>query len=137
MCCYGWSRLLNCERDASVTPANALLRGSQLERRLLTWWRHSQAYTGAMDLFHITTRAAWAAAQASGEYRTTDPFIHLSTERQWRTTLARFFAGKTDLVLLTIDPEGLDVRFERADGDDFPHLYGALPIAAVTTVRAL
>jgi uncharacterized protein (DUF952 family) len=141
VCCYGWSRLHNCERDASVTSANALLGGTQLERRLLTWWRDSQAYTVAVQLFHITTRAAWAAAQAGGVYEPaslgSEGFIHLSTERQWRATLARFFAGETDLILLTIDPAGLDVRFERADADDFPHLYGALPIAAVIAVEPI
>jgi len=94
-----------------------------------------------MQLFHITTRAAWAAAQASGVYEPaslrSEGFIHLSTAEQWRTTLARFFATQRELVLLTIDPTDLDVRFERADGDDFPHLYGALPIAAVVAVEAI
>ncbi len=92
-------------------------------------------------LFHITTRAAWAAAQAAGEYRAPSldevGFIHLSTAAQWPATLARFFAGQRDLVLLELDASDLPVRFERADGDDFPHLYGALPIAAVVAVRDL
>lgn len=90
-------------------------------------------------LFHITTRAAWEAA--TGEYRAPSlaevGFIHLSTAEQWPATLARFFAGQRDLVLLEIDPSGLPIRFERADGDDFPHLYGPLPVAAVRAVRSL
>lgn len=92
-------------------------------------------------LFHITSRTAWLAAQERGVYEPaslrSEGFIHLSTADQWRATVQRFFVGHRDLVLLTIDPAGLDVRYERADGDDFPHLYGALPVAAVTTVRAL
>lgn len=95
-----------------------------------------------MTLFHITTRAAWAAAQAAGEYRAPSlaevGFIHLSTAAQWPATLARFFAGQRELVLLEIDAARAgDIRFERADGDDFPHLYGPLPLAAVVSVREL
>jgi uncharacterized protein (DUF952 family) len=93
------------------------------------------------SLFHITTRTAWHAAQAAGEYRAPSlaevGFIHLSTAAQWPITLARFYAGARDLVLLEIDPHGLDVRFERADHEDFPHLYGPLPLAAVLAVSSL
>ena len=96
-----------------------------------------------MVLFHITTRAAWQAAQAAGEYRTPslagEGFIHLSTAKQWPTTQARFFRDVRGLLLLVIDPArlGAEVRFERADGDDFPHLYGPLELAAVIEVRVL
>nr|HEX4313087.1 DUF952 domain-containing protein [Kofleriaceae bacterium] len=94
-------------------------------------------------LFHITTRAAWDAARAAGDYRAaslaTEGFIHLSTETQWPRTLQRFFAGQRDLVLLAIDPAALRaaVRFEAADGEPFPHLYGPLNSDAVVEVVAL
>ena len=44
----------------------------------------------------------------------------------------RLFAGRTDLLLLTVDPTGLDVRFEPGmpydpPGMTFPHAYGAIP----------
>lgn len=96
-----------------------------------------------MHLFHITTRAAWTEAQRTGTYRppslATEGYIHLSTEHQWRGALARFFAGQRELVLLVIDPERLSapVRYEPADGDVFPHLYGALPPAAVIEIRSI
>lgn len=95
-----------------------------------------------MPLFHITTSPAWAAAQQAGEYRAElarDGFIHLSTERQWPGVIRRFYAGQTGLVLLVIDDARLTapVRFERADGDEFPHLYGPLDLHAVIEVRAL
>lgn len=86
-------------------------------------------------LFHITTHKQWEQASALGTYRApsldTEGFIHLSTAAQWRKTAARFFEGQQHLVLLELDPTGLDVRFEPADGDHFPHLYGALPSSAV------
>jgi uncharacterized protein (DUF952 family) len=95
-----------------------------------------------MALFHLLTRSSWQEAQARGEYRAAldrDGFIHLSTERQWPGARARFFAGVPDVVLLVIDDTRLrsPVRFERVDGDDFPHLYGALDLDAVIEVRVL
>jgi uncharacterized protein (DUF952 family) len=86
---------------------------------------------------HITTLEAWAAAVKKGVYRApsldTEGFIHLSLERQWLATAARFFHATPGLVLLVIRADRLTapVRFERADGDEFPHLYGELPVAAV------
>jgi uncharacterized protein (DUF952 family) len=94
-------------------------------------------------LFHITTRLAWLDALRTSEYRAPSlaevGFIHLSTAEQWRATLARFFAGQSGLVLLEIDgPRIADaVRFEPVDGDEFPHLYGPLPVDAVIAVHEL
>lgn len=94
-----------------------------------------------MRLFHLTHRDAWEAARRDGTYRPasldTEGFIHLSTERQWPLTAARFFRGQRGLVLLEVAADRLaaQVRFEAADGDLFPHLYGALPVAAV--IRAV
>lgn len=92
-------------------------------------------------LFHITTRTAWEAAKPTGEYRppslASEGFIHLSTAAQWRATRERFYRDVPDLVLLHIEPAGLDIRYERADDDDFPHLYGPLPASAIIDVTAL
>jgi uncharacterized protein (DUF952 family) len=90
-----------------------------------------------MGLFHITTAEAWARAKAQGEYRAasleTEGFIHLSGDRQWLRTADRFFRGQAGLVLLSIRADRLraEVRFEAADGDSFPHLYGPLNLDAV------
>jgi uncharacterized protein (DUF952 family) len=96
-----------------------------------------------MRLFHIASGDAWLATQTAGEYRTPSlaeiGFIHLSTQAQWLATLGRFYRGVPGLVLLVIDSDRLNapLRFERADGEDFPHLYGALPLEAVLEVRQL
>jgi uncharacterized protein (DUF952 family) len=93
------------------------------------------------SVFHITTRAAWDAAQAAGAYRAdslaTEGFIHLSTAAQLPRTLQRFYRGVPDLVVLAIDPARLrsELRYERADGDEFPHLYGPLPLDAVVSAE--
>jgi uncharacterized protein (DUF952 family) len=92
-------------------------------------------------LFHITTRIAWNRAQATREYRPesllSEGFIHLSTEAQWRHTLYRFYRYEPDLVVLQIDPAklGAELRFELADGEPFPHLFGPLETTAVVAVR--
>ena len=92
-------------------------------------------------LLHITSEAAWVAAERRGVYRApsldTEGFIHLSLERQWLGTAARFYRGVSGLVLLVIRVECLaaPVRFEPAHGDEFPHLYGELPARAVVAAR--
>jgi uncharacterized protein (DUF952 family) len=94
-------------------------------------------------LLHITTGADWEKAEQLGYLHPpsleSEGFIHLSTATQWRGTAARFFHGRTGLVLLSIDPARLtaEVRYESADGDRFPHLYGRLEVSAVVDVAAL
>ena len=92
-------------------------------------------------ILHITRREAWEAAQPVGVYRPAsldaEDFIHLSTVSQIVGTANRFFRGPADdLVLLLIDPDRLraEVRYEPADGQLFPHLYGPLNTDAVTRV---
>jgi uncharacterized protein (DUF952 family) len=93
--------------------------------------------------FHITSRDAWLAAQHAGEYRAPSlaevGFIHLSTRAQWLDTLLRFYRGVPDLVLHELDAERLTapVRFEPADGQAFPHLFGPLALAAVIAAHPL
>jgi len=96
-------------------------------------------------LLHVARAADWQAAQAGGTYPIPPgpggapaPFIHLCLPGQLPGVLQRFFAAGPDaLVLLEVDPAGLDVRMEAAaDGAGvFPHLYGPLPVSAVTAVR--
>ncbi|MCX5742728.1 MAG: DUF952 domain-containing protein [Proteobacteria bacterium] len=94
-------------------------------------------------LFHLMTRAAWELAQRAGVYRAAsldvEGFIHLSTADQWPRTRQRFYADVPELVLLELDPTRLaaEVRYEPAHGEDFPHLYGALELAAVVRVTIL
>jgi uncharacterized protein (DUF952 family) len=86
------------------------------------------------ELLHVTTPAAWAEAQRAGFYPCPAcGFIHLCTESQLAFVLARHFAGRTGLLVLHLDPAGLDVRWEDSEPGmpPFPHLYEPLPAAAV------
>lgn len=64
-----------------------------------------------------------------------DGYIHLSTAAQVEETLDKHFAGQAGLWLAAVDLEALGdaVQWEPSRGGQlFPHLYAALPLAAVT-----
>ncbi len=100
-------------------------------------------------LVHLCGADEWSRAGARGAI---DPpinpavsagsrFIHLSTPEQVHLPANRLYRGRTDLVLLHIDPALLDspVRWEPGVPTDpeamlFPHLYGPLPVRAVIKV---
>ena len=90
---------------------------------------------------HITTRSAWRAAQTEGRYQTdsleSEGFIHCSHPEQVIGVANAFYQQAPELVLLWIDPRRVipDIRWEAADGDEFPHIYGPLNLDAVTDVR--
>ena len=86
------------------------------------------------DLLHVTTEAGWTAAQRQGSIACPpDGFIHLCTAEQLPFVLGRHFAGRALLLILRLDPAGLDVRWEQSEPGmaPFPHLYEALPASAV------
>ena len=95
--------------------------------------------------FKILTAAEWAAFQAAGRFDGSpadlaDGFIHLSAADQVEGTLARHFAGQSGLVLAELDLVALGeaVRWEESRGSAlFPHLYGALPLSAVTRTSVI
>ncbi|MET7335738.1 DUF952 domain-containing protein [Nonomuraea sp. NPDC005650] len=92
-------------------------------------------------IHHLALRADWDDARKAGEYRISTlghtleeiGFIHCSRDlAQLRGVHSAFYAHLTEpLLILDIDPTGLDIRLE----DGFPHLYGPLPITAVTAVH--
>ena len=98
-----------------------------------------------MQVFKIVHAAEWRHAELAGEFAGTakdlaDGFLHLSNAEQVPATLARYYAGMDDLVLVCVDAEllGASLKFEPArDGELFPHLYGALSLLAVRWVRPL
>jgi uncharacterized protein (DUF952 family) len=93
-------------------------------------------------IFHITSDAEWRSALAAGAYRAPslddEGFIHASTATQVAGTAARYYAGRRDLVLLTIDPDAVtvEIRWEPSHDQLYPHLYGPLAVGAVLDVRA-
>ncbi len=94
-------------------------------------------------IVHICQLGAWQAAQARGEYcppsLDDEGFIHCSKPEQVLHVAKRFYRDVPDLILLWIDTEKVrpEIRWEEADGEVFPHIYGALNTDAVVSVSEL
>jgi uncharacterized protein (DUF952 family) len=98
-------------------------------------------FGGIMDqIVHICLKDDWQVAQELGEYQVdsleSEGFIHFSKLEQAVDTANRYYKGRTDLLLLWVDPARLtaELRWETSHGDLYPHLYGPLNLAAVTHV---
>ena len=93
-----------------------------------------------VNIFHIAEPEAWASrgnTYVPDSYEV-EGFIHCSTEGQLSGIAETFYAGRDDLLLLTIETAKLGelVVFEDLYemGEDFPHIYGPLPISAIVEV---
>ena len=96
-------------------------------------------------IYKICEQSAWRAATAAGTYRGSavdahDGFIHFSAAEQVADTVAKHFSGQTDLMLIAVDADllGAALKWEPSRGGAlFPHLYAALPVAAVRWAKPL
>ncbi|GLY48133.1 DUF952 domain-containing protein [Lentzea sp. NBRC 102530] len=92
-------------------------------------------------LLHIITKAGWDAAQSAGAITPAegDEFVHCSDRGVVHTSAGKFFHGQSGLLLLVIDPKAIEapVRWEPVADSPlwFPHVYGPIPVAAVTEVH--
>ena len=98
-------------------------------------------------ILHIVKRSGWEDAKRRGSYEPAsvgaEGFIHCSTIEQLLDTANRFYRGQKDLIVLCIEESRLNapLKFEapsipedqKRDGL-FPHIHGALNLAAVTAV---
>lgn len=91
-------------------------------------------------IYHLSRRADWDRAKAAGAYAgsredTADGFLHFSMASQVAGSAAKHRRGEHGLVLLEVDSAALgeSLKWEPARGGElFPHLYGPLPVSAVT-----
>jgi len=100
------------------------------------------------SIYTLVRGEDWRAAERAGAYHGSaddarDGFLHFSAAAQVRGSAAKHRRGEPDLWLVEADPARLGdaLRWEPASGGSrpglFPHLYGALPIAAVLSVTRL
>jgi len=98
-----------------------------------------------MAIFKILSVIQWKEAQAAGIFHgapidLADGFIHFSTAEQVKETAHKHFKGQDELLLATIDETrlGEGLRYEPSRGGQlFPHLYGSMPLSAVTHIVPL
>lgn len=95
------------------------------------------------NFYHLIGESEWKGLQRETHYcpesLSKEGFIHLSLLSQLSGVVARFYSARTDLVVLVIDRKKLQspIRYESADGEEFPHLYGPLNLDAVVEVLPL
>ena len=98
-----------------------------------------------MLIFKIVHAPEWREAERGRSYAGSekdkgDGFLHFSTAEQVLGTLAKYYAGADDLILVAADPAllGAALKFEPArDGALYPHLYAALPIGVVAWSKTI
>ncbi|CAM5302401.1 DUF952 domain-containing protein [Streptomyces chartreusis] len=101
-------------------------------------------------ILHITERSLWEAARERGTYEMStrgrtlqeEGFIHCSTRTQLPSVAAFLYGsydGPDELVVLIVDPARLEapLRYEapKPGGEEFPHVYGPIPVEAVVDVE--
>lgn len=97
------------------------------------------------SIYRIVPADVWQQAEVAGSFGGTehdlrDGFIHFSTAAQVAETAARHYAGLAGLLLVRVNAPALGsaLCWEPSRGGAlFPHLYGALPLGAVTSVAPL
>jgi uncharacterized protein (DUF952 family) len=96
-------------------------------------------------IYKILCVREWQQAQSAGSFEGSaidrqDGYIHFSTAGQVAETAARHFAGRDNLLLLSVDDREIAaaLKWEPSRGGAlFPHLYAPLPLSAVMKVDVL
>ncbi|HLE12816.1 MAG TPA: GNAT family N-acetyltransferase [Bacteriovoracaceae bacterium] len=93
-------------------------------------------------IFHLTPRKDWETAQKQGYYTHAsfekEGFIHFSSAYQVQKIANWWFKNVVDPVLVEIDPRKLTGQLKYESGGDieeYPHVYGTIPLDAVISVR--
>ena len=96
-------------------------------------------------IFKIVATPEWLAAESEGVFHGSavdraDGYIHFSTADQAPETAAKWFAERSDLMLVAVDASalGADIRWEPSRGGAlFPHLYAPLSFSKVVWSRPM
>jgi uncharacterized protein (DUF952 family) len=104
---------------------------------------------GSASIFHLAAAHEWQRSLAAGTTYVpaafaSEGFIHCSYRAQLTGVIDRYYRGRTDLVLLEIDPDRLVAvvgdaalveELSPSTSERFPHVYAPLPHTAVVAVQ--
>ena len=91
-------------------------------------------------VFKICEKIEWESIRTDdffegSEMDRSDGFIHFSTSEQLKGTLEKHFTSKSQLYLLEVNTDDLDIVWEVSRSNElFPHSYQPLPLGAVVRV---
>jgi uncharacterized protein (DUF952 family) len=96
-------------------------------------------------VYKIARRFEWEEAEKTGIYPGSaddrrDGFIHLSSASQVYATCSRYFAGESEIILVSVESSllGPALKWEESRrGEKFPHLYAPLVLASVHSVTEI
>ncbi len=96
-------------------------------------------------ILHLISQTDWESAKSNAEYRAeslaAEGFIHCSQDEEQLLRVAnRLYSGRTDMLVLDVDTEGLASPVKREpsrSGEIYPHIYGPLNTSAVVKIRSL
>jgi uncharacterized protein (DUF952 family) len=95
-------------------------------------------------IYHVVTSHEWNEQHNADQFAPAsfadEGFIHCCTHAQLAGVLERYYKGRTDLLLLTIDDQALafPLKYEKATNNElFPHLYGIINKNAITAVEKI
>lgn len=96
-------------------------------------------------IYHVTTAALWQAAGQARQYShpslATEGFIHCCSMEQLHGVLERYYAHQTGLLLLHISPQAvadiLHYDLSPSINQMFPHIYGCIPLNAISKISEL
>ena len=94
-------------------------------------------------LYKVLSQSEWSEAERDGVFRGSqvdrrDGYIHLSSAKQVKRTIAVWFADRDDLMLAAIEDGRLAdaLKWEPSRGGAlFPHYYGSLPLDRITWAK--
>ncbi|MCB0838007.1 MAG: DUF952 domain-containing protein [Bacteroidetes bacterium] len=92
-------------------------------------------------IYHIIQPSQWQKVMDRDSYKPeslkTEGFIHCSSKTQVLPTAKLYFSEASELVVIGIVDKRVKniLKWEVSrDGEEFPHLYGPLPLSAVETM---
>jgi uncharacterized protein (DUF952 family) len=100
---------------------------------------------GAVRIFHIVAPGVWARAQEGGTYLPAgyeqDGFVHCSFADQVAQVANARYREAPELIVVEIESDAVpaEVRVEDSygAGEEFPHVYGPIPVEAAVAVHPL